>query len=93
MSTPPLPLADGTTAARVDLGPSADHGDACITCGDVALPLTVVSVDGADARCRDDDTGAEEVVAIDLVGPVGPGDRVLVHARVALERLPTGGAR
>ncbi len=64
----------------------ADHGDACITCGDVALPLTVVSVAGADARCRDDATGAEEVVAIDLVGPVAPGDRLLVHARVALEK-------
>ena len=63
----------------------ADHGDACITCGDVALPLTVVSVDGNDARCRDDATGAEELVAVDLVAPVAAGDRLLVHARVAIE--------
>ena len=67
--------------------PTADHGESCITCGDVALPLTVVSVDGADARCRDDSSGAEEVVAVDLVGPVAVGDRLLVHARVALEIL------
>lgn len=83
-----LPLADGTAASSIDLGPATDHGEACITCGDVALPLTVVHVDGGDARCRDDATGAEEVVAVDLVGPLAPGDRVLVHARVALERLP-----
>jgi hydrogenase expression/formation protein HypC len=66
---------------------TGDHGEACITCGDVAMPLTVVSIDGSDARCRDDSSGAEEVVAIDLVGPVVVGDRLLVHARVALEIL------
>lgn len=82
-----LPLADGTAAARIDLGPATEHGEACITCGDVALPLTVVSVEGGDARCRDEATGAEEIVAVDLVGAVAPGDRVLVHARVALEVL------
>ena len=61
----------------------------CITCGDVALPLTVVTVDGADATCRDDG-GREELVALELVGAVQPGERLLVHAGVALERL-TGG--
>ncbi|MGI8874493.1 MAG: HypC/HybG/HupF family hydrogenase formation chaperone [Egibacteraceae bacterium] len=60
--------------------------DGCITCGDVAVPLTVVEAGALDARCRDDD-GREEVVAVELVGPVGAGDRVLVHAGVALERL------
>lgn len=93
MSTRPLPLHDGTTAARIDLGSDLDHGDACITCGDVALVLTVVSIDGSDARCRDEATGAEETVAVDLVGPLRPGDRVLVHARVALERLDDAGPR
>jgi hydrogenase expression/formation protein HypC len=60
--------------------------DGCITCGDVALPLTVVSVHGSDATCRDEE-GNEEVVATELVGPVAPGDRLLVHARVAIEHL------
>ena len=69
-------------AARCEV---ADPG--CLTCGDVAVPLTVVSVDGAgDARCVDDDDRAE-VVATDLVGPVAAGDRVLVHARVAIARI------
>jgi len=58
----------------------------CITCGDVAVPLTVVSVAGADARCRDAE-GREESVALEFVGPVGVGDRVLVHAGVAIELL------
>ena len=61
----------------------------CITCGDVALALTVVTVTGADATCRADD-GREEPVALELVGDVTAGDRLLVHAGVALERL-TGG--
>ncbi|WP_323747956.1 HypC/HybG/HupF family hydrogenase formation chaperone [Catenulispora rubra] len=59
----------------------------CITCGDVAVPLTVVSIAGADACCRDTD-GREESVALEFVGPVGVGDRVLVHAGVAIELLP-----
>jgi hypothetical protein len=58
----------------------------CITCGDVALVLTVESVDGHDALCRAPDGGAE-IVAVELVGDVASGDRLLVHARVALERL------
>lgn len=61
-------------------------GDSCITCGDVAVALEVVSIDGADAVCRAND-GGTEVVAIELVGPVLPGDRLLVHAKVALEKL------
>lgn len=61
----------------------------CVTCGDVAVPLTVVDVEATgDARCTDTG-GREELVAVDLVGHVGPGDRLLVHAKVAIERLAT----
>ncbi len=66
-------------------GCSAEPG--CITCGDVAVVLTVVSSSGADARCHDE-RGHEELVATELVGDVQPGDRVLVHAGVAIERAP-----
>ena len=59
---------------------------ACITCGDVAVPLTVVEVIGADARCRDAQ-GREELVALELVTDPRPGQVLLVHAGVALERL------
>jgi hydrogenase maturation factor len=60
--------------------------DGCITCGDVAVVLVVVEVNGADALCCDDEWRTE-VVALELVGDVMPGDRLLVHAGVALERL------
>ncbi len=58
----------------------------CITCGDVAVPLTVAGSTGADAVCHDDE-GREELVATELVGPVRPGDVLLVHAGVAITRL------
>lgn len=68
---------------------SAEPG--CITCGDVAVALTVVEVVGADALCEDDH-GRSERVATELVGEVATGERLLVHAGVALTRLgSTGG--
>lgn len=67
-------------------GPSCEAQPGCITCGDVAVVLTVASVEGADARCQDEQ-GREELVATELVGQVAPGDRVLVHAGVAIERV------
>jgi hydrogenase maturation factor len=60
--------------------------DGCITCGDVALRLTVLELRGADALCRDED-GRTELVATELVPDLAVGDQVLVHAGVALERL------
>lgn len=74
-------------AASVDAMPEVcSAGEGCITCGDVAVPLTVVEIAGMDARCRDEQ-GREELVAVELVGAVAPGDRVLVHAGVAIELL------
>jgi hydrogenase expression/formation protein HypC len=63
-------------------------GDACLTCGDVALPLVAVEDGGADVRCRDLE-GRTELVAVELVGDVRAGDRLLVHAGTAIARLPT----
>lgn len=63
---------------------TADAG--CLTCGDVAVPLTVVGMIGDDAWCRDD-AGWDELVALELVGEVEVGDRLLVHAGVALDVL------
>jgi hypothetical protein len=65
--------------------------DGCITCGDVAVVLTVVDATGSDAPCDAlcrDELDRTETVATELVGAVTPGDRLLVHAGVALERLP-----
>jgi hydrogenase maturation factor len=67
-------------------GDHCEVTDGCITCGDVAVALTVIDVHGADALCRDDQ-GRTEDVAVELVDAVSVGDRLLVHAGVALERL------
>jgi hydrogenase assembly chaperone HypC/HupF len=64
--------------------PSCDSGERCITCSDEAVPMKVVSVSDQSAACVDDAGVRHEDVAVDLVGPVEPGDRVLVHAGVAI---------
>jgi hydrogenase assembly chaperone HypC/HupF len=63
----------------------------CITCGDEGIPMRVAEVDGELAVCRDENEERHEV-AVDLVGPVTTGDRVLVHAGVAIGRLDAVGA-
>jgi hypothetical protein len=60
----------------------------CITCGDVAVELTVVKVD--EDRCLalcEDERGGRESVEIALVSPVHPDDRLLVHAGTAIARV------
>jgi len=59
--------------------------DACVTCGDVAVEVEVVEVAASAAVVRRGE--ATEHVAIDLVGDVRAGDRLLCHAGVALEKL------
>lgn len=59
--------------------------DRCITCGDVAVAAKVVAVDGTTAVV--DAEGRSEQVGIELVAPVEPGDVLLCHAGIALERL------
>jgi len=68
-----------------ELAPTCDHGGGCITCGDEALPLTVMRIDGERdlALCEADD-GRRETVEIALVTPVSEGDRLLVHAGTAI---------
>jgi hydrogenase maturation factor len=59
----------------------------CITCGDVGVEMRVIAIgDGGLATCAGDD-GAPRDVETALVGDVAPGDRVLVHADVALTRV------
>lgn len=82
LGTPPRTIPDTGAACTVD-------DDGCITCGDVAVALTVVETGEYDALCRDD-AGRTELVATELVGDLTPGDQVLVHARVALEKLSPG---
>jgi hydrogenase maturation factor len=67
-----------------------DCGDHCITCSDEGIPMRVERIDGARglALCAAED-GSTSTVEIALVEPVAPGDRLLVHAGVALVGLET----
>ena len=57
----------------------------CLTCSDEAVAARVRSVDGLEAVIA---FGTDvERVAIDLVPDVQPGDLLLCHAGIALERL------
>jgi hydrogenase maturation factor len=62
-------------------------GDHCITCSDEGIPMRVERIDAERglALCAAED-GAKSSVEIALVD-VEPGDRVLVHAGVALTEL------
>ena len=62
-----------------------DH-EVCLTCGDVAVEMKVVRVDGDLAVCEAVD-GDVRTVEVALVGDVAEGDALLVHADVALVRV------
>lgn len=70
------------------LAPTCDYTAGCITCGDVAIPMSVRRLDDERglALCSDAE-GNSETVEIDLVAPVAPGDKLLVHAGTAIARL------
>ena len=57
----------------------------CLTCGDVAVVARVETVDELEAVVAVGST--RERVGIDLVPDAQPGDRLLCHAGIALERV------
>ena len=61
------------------------HPETCVTCGDVAVTARVEEVDGSEAVVSVD--GQRERVGIDLVPDAKPGDVLLCHAGIALERV------
>jgi hydrogenase maturation factor len=62
--------------------------DRCLTCSDEAVAARVRSVDGLGAVVVvDGRLGGDERVAIDLVPDARPGDLLLCHAGIALERI------
>lgn len=67
--------------------PSCEH-EGCITCGDEAIELTVLEVDRERmlALCTDSE-GRHSSVEVALVGEVGEGDGLLVHAGTAIAHL------
>jgi hydrogenase assembly chaperone HypC/HupF len=74
--------------------PACDDPHHCVTCADEGVEMRVVAVDDARglALCAAED-GERSSVEIALVGPVAPGDALLVHAGTALVRLEHEEAR
>lgn len=62
------------------------NGERCITCSDEALVARVLRVDGNEAVVASPD-GREQRVALDLLCDVRPGETLLCHAGIALERI------
>ena len=62
------------------------HGDVCITCGDVAVPVRVVELRPDDIALVDTGESLEEI-SVALVDTY-VGGRVLVHAKEAIATLP-----
>jgi hydrogenase maturation factor len=59
----------------------------CITCSDEAIPMRVsLEPHGGQATCVDG-ADREYQVVTELVEPVAAGDRLLVHAGVAIARV------
>lgn len=67
---------------------SSDPSCHCVTCSDEGEPMAVVAVDETRgmALCRGEG-GARQTVETALVPALRAGDRVLVHAGVALVLL------
>ena len=64
-----------------------DPDEHCITCGDVAVEMRVLRVDAERGLALCEAEGETETVETELVGPVTPGDGLLVHAGTALQRV------
>ena len=76
-----LGLASSLREHREDCDP-----EVCLTCGDVATEMRVVRLDGDLAVCEAAD-GDVRTVEIALLDEIDEGDRLLVHADVALVRV------
>jgi hydrogenase maturation factor len=69
------------------LSDEACGSDHCITCSDEGVEMRVVARQPDGLAVCIDEGGSRTEVMTDLVAGVAPGDRVLVHAGVALTRL------
>jgi hydrogenase expression/formation protein HypC len=71
-------------------GAAECHGDACITCGDVAVEVTVLRLLPDELAVVDTGQGTEEEVSVALVSAAA-GDTILVHASEAIAVVSRAG--
>jgi hydrogenase expression/formation protein HypC len=79
--------------ARVARPHAECESDHCITCADEGVPMTVLALDAGSglAECVDEAGGRADVETA-IVAGLAPGDRVLVHAGVAIATLEAKGS-
>ena len=81
-----------SNVARTSIAEPAEQAtvgrNTCLTCGDVAIPMRVIRTGGEDglADCVTAE-GEHSSVEVALIEDVRPGDELLVHACVAIQRL------
>ncbi len=80
-----------TARSGADRATRTERDSGCITCGDVAAWMSVLEIDAPRelAVCVDAE-GVTATVDTALVGPLLPGDAVLVHAGTALASDASG---
>ena len=66
------------------------HGDHCVTCGDIAVEVTVLRLLPDSLAVVDTGQGATEEVSVALV-PASVGDTILVHAGEAIAVVQRSG--
>ena len=76
--------------------PGCESGSThCVTCGDEGVVMEVLRVDAVRRMAICVETGARRAaaqeIATDLVEPVGRGQKLLVHAGVALTTFDAEG--
>jgi hydrogenase maturation factor len=81
-------VARTSITQRAEQATVGRNTSSCITCGDVAVPMRVVRTGGEDglAECVSEDGDAASV-DLSLIEDARPGDAVLVHACVAIQKL------
>ena len=77
-------------SSHMNGGDSGGSPPECITCSDQLLRLVVESVDGTGMLASGTIDGEPAEVGIDLIDGVQPGDVLMCHGGVALQRVEPG---
>jgi len=83
----PLHLLNHELGPIEDVSCTLDAEGHCITCSDEALQVRVLYVDEEKGLAQVTLDGRVEEIDISLVESIAPGDIVLVHGGVAIERV------
>ena len=83
----PLHLLNDELGPIEDVSCTIDGEGHCITCSDEALQVIVLYVDEENGLAQVTLNGTVEEIDISLVESIAPGDVVLVHGGVAIERV------